>query len=189
MSSGLCGKRVSNFDVAFPYLGSRTQSDDKVAGTRGFGLPKQTHTGDIVQSVSFAVVAFGAGASSIRPGITAAFGTRDDMVDGEIALAENLAFDQGAQLDPAVDASVIVAHQHTLAAPVRFSARYINVRLKRDDRRDRKPGADRVQVLTCLFYRNRFAGQHKIDSTLHRNDGKRLPCAAIQKQNAELQNI
>ena len=54
-----------DLDVAFPHFRAGTQSDDQIAGARGFGLPKQTHTSDIVQPVALAMIAFVASAGGM----------------------------------------------------------------------------------------------------------------------------
>ena len=81
-----------DLDVPLPDFGTGAQRDDQVTGSRSLRFPQEAHTGDVMQAVALAVIAFGASAGGVRPGILAAFAAGSDMVDGEIALAEDFAF-------------------------------------------------------------------------------------------------
>lgn len=176
-----------DLDVAFPYLRARAQRDDQITGSWGLGLPEQAHASNVVQPVALAMIALVTGAGGIGPGIPAALGARDNMIDGEVSLAQDFAFDQAADFVTAIDAGVIVTYQYAFAAPVRFAARDIDKRLQRDYRRDLKLGANGIEILPGLLHSYGFAGQQQVDRTLHRDDGQRFPGTAIKQQHAVLQ--
>jgi len=172
--------------IALPHFGTRPQRDDQVAGARRLGFPPQPHASDIVQPIALAVVAARAGASCVRPGVFAALAARDDVINRKVALCQHSASDLRSQLDAAIDAGVVVSHQHALAAPVRFAARHIDIRSQRDDRRHGKFGAHRIQVLSRLFHRDGFARQQQVHRPRHCDDRQGLPRAAVQQQHTQL---
>ena len=134
------------------------------------------------------MVAFGAGTGGIGPGILAAFGTRSDVIDSEISLAENFTFYQRSHLDTAIDASVVVAYEYTLAAPVRFATRDVDVGPKRDNGRNFELCADRFQILSSLLNRVRLTREQKIDRALDRYYGQRFPRTPVEQQDSILKN-
>lgn len=146
-----------DLDVLFPNLGTRTQGDDEVTGARGLWLPAEAHAGHIVQAVAFAVVALGAGAGGIGPGVLATQAARDNMVDREIPLAEDSALDLPAKPDAAIDAGVVVPHQDAFAAPMRLAARHVDVRLQGDDGGHFEFPAHGIQVLARHLHCDGFA--------------------------------
>jgi hypothetical protein len=83
------------------------------------------------------------GAGGVRPLIfaTARFG--QDMIDGEITFGYELTFDCAARLYTAVNAGVVISHQHTLAAPMRLTAWDVDISTQGDDGWDGELVADR----------------------------------------------
>ena len=147
------------FDVSLPGIRPRADSDHQVACSRSLRLPLEPHTDLVRQLIALAMIAVVAGAGRVCPHIFAAPRLREDVVNREVVLGKWLSLEQCARLYTAVDASVVIPHQHTLAAPMCLPARHINVRPQRDDGWHWKLFADGLEEVTGLFDDDRFACQ------------------------------
>jgi len=85
------------------------------------------------QLIALAVVAEVTGAGGIRPLVFSPTRPGQDVVDGEIGLADELPLRHRAGGDTAVNAGEVIPHQHALPAPVRLPAWDVDVRPQRDD--------------------------------------------------------
>lgn len=131
------------------------------------------------QSIAFAMITMSTGTRRIRPSIFASPGLRFDVVDGEIGLAQYLAFLDRARFRAAVNAGVVIPHQHPFSTPMGATTRHIHIRPQCNDRRHRELVAHSAEELTRLLNHHRLPRQQQVDSARHGDDRKGFPCAAI----------
>ncbi len=176
------------FNVSLPAIWPGSNSDHQITRSRSLWLPLQFHTKLVGQLITLAVIAVVASAGRVRPHIFATPRLRENVVNRKVVLGKWLSLEQCARLYTAVDASVIIPHQHTLAAPMCLSARHINIRPQRDHRRNRKLVADCFEEVTGLLDDDRFACQQQINRARDGNDRQRLPIAPVEQQHPVLQS-
>ena len=122
-----------DFDVPLPGIWSGTDSNHQIARARSLRLPLQLHTQLVRQLITLPMIAVVASTGRIRPHIFATPRLRENMINREVMTGQWLALEQSSRFRPAVNTGVAIPHQYTFSAPVRLSARDVDVSTECDD--------------------------------------------------------